>query len=61
LAFGTLLAPRGDRGGIDLFVVWTLHEIEDAVAPHQIAGATRASSFDARARLTPSLFNRRSK
>jgi hypothetical protein len=44
-AFGTTLAPRGDRGGIDLFVVWTLHEIDDAVSPHQIAGGDEGIFF----------------
>lgn len=44
-AFRTTLAPRGDRGGIDLFVVWTLHEIDDAVSPHQIAGGDEGIFF----------------
>jgi hypothetical protein len=45
LALRTPLAPRRDRGGIDFFVVGTLHEIDNAVAPHQVTGRDEGVFF----------------
>jgi hypothetical protein len=45
LAFRTPLAPRRDRGGIDFFVVGALHEIDYAVAPHQVTGRDEGVFF----------------
>ena len=45
LAFRTPLAPRRDRGGVDFFVVGALHEIDNAVAPHQVTGRDEGVFF----------------
>ena len=45
LAFRTPLAPRRDRGGVDFFVIGALHEIDNAVAPHQVTGRDEGVFF----------------